>query len=177
MTGRRYENVFSGWRTDQAMKSAAKKLVRLALPALSAVVLFAGVCSAGAEERAPQQKCALVIHATGFHTQKGKAGAAVFNSRQGWPNDTEKSYVGSEIPKSNGTATFDYQVPPGVYAIVVIDDLNENEKLDRNFLGIPKEGFGFANNPRVFFRAPSFETASIEVKCPRTETTIHMDYR
>jgi uncharacterized protein (DUF2141 family) len=32
----------------------------------------------------------------------------------------------------------------GEYAIAVIQDLNENGKLDKNFLGIPKEPYGFS---------------------------------
>lgn len=158
------------------MRSTAKKLFYLTL-SLPVVVLFAGFCPADAEGAAPPQKCELAIHATGFRTDKGKAGAAVFDSPKGWPSESQRAYVGGEIPKSNGTATFDYQVPPGVYAIVVIDDVNENEKLDRDFFGIPKEGFGFANNPRVFLRAPSFEAASIHVNCPKTETTVRVEYR
>ena len=32
------------------------------------------------------------------------------------------------------------------YAIRFIHDENRNEELDTNFLGIPKEGFGFSND-------------------------------
>ena len=32
----------------------------------------------------------------------------------------------------------------GDYAVAIIQDLNENEKLDKNFLGIPKEPYGFS---------------------------------
>ncbi len=35
-------------------------------------------------------------------------------------------------------------VESGEYAVAVIQDLNENEKLDKNFLGIPKEPYGFS---------------------------------
>ena len=43
--------------------------------------------------------------------------------------------------------------------------------------GIPKEGFGFTNNPHVLLSAPSFDTAAITVSCPTTETTIHLIYK
>ena len=42
-------------------------------------------------------------------------------------------------------------------------DANENEKLDTNFLGIPKEQFGFSNDAKGSFGPPSFESASFEV--------------
>ena len=51
------------------------------------------------------------------------------------------------------------KVPPGTYAISVFHDANENGKLDSNFAGIPKEGFGFSNNAMGMFGPPSFGEA------------------
>jgi len=36
----------------------------------------------------------------------------------------------------------------GVYAVSVFHDENENQKLDKDFVGIPKEGYGASNNPK-----------------------------
>jgi uncharacterized protein (DUF2141 family) len=74
-------------------------------------------------------------------------------------------------------ATETFQVPPGRYGIVVIHDENENQKLDRNFFGIPKEGFGFSNNPRIFFSAPSWQAASTTITCPVTRVEIRLIYK
>ena len=68
-------------------------------------------------------------------------------------------------------------VPPGEYGVVTIHDENKNRKLDRNFIGIPKEGFGFANNPHVGLSAPAFAMAMVHVSCPVTETNIHIIYK
>ena len=40
-------------------------------------------------------------------------------------------------------------IPPGTYAIAVFHDENANGKLDKNFLGIPCEGYGASNNVRT----------------------------
>jgi uncharacterized protein (DUF2141 family) len=64
---------------------------------------------------------------------------------------------------------------PGAYALALIHDENANHKLDTNFLGIPKEGFGFSNNPRILFGPPSFEKASFELKEDQV-VTIEMRY-
>ena len=53
-------------------------------------------------------------------------------------------------------------VPAGTFAIAVFHDTNSNGKLDKNFLGIPKEGYAFSNNVFGTFRAPGFEDASFE---------------
>ena len=44
-------------------------------------------------------------------------------------------------------------------AAVVLHDENENMKLDRNFLGVPKEGWGMSNNPKALAKAPEFGRA------------------
>jgi uncharacterized protein (DUF2141 family) len=52
----------------------------------------------------------------------------------------------------------------GDYAVSVIHDENENGELDKNMVGIPKEGFAFSNNVMGSFGPPSFDKAKISVK-------------
>lgn len=121
--------------------------------------------------------CSLVIHVDGFRNQKGDAGISVFNSPDGWPENNEKAFLHGPHPFTGTSTTITLQVPPGRYAIAALHDENSNHKLDRNIFGIPKEGFGFSNNPHVILTAPSFDTAAIPVSCPTTETTIHLIYK
>jgi uncharacterized protein (DUF2141 family) len=37
-------------------------------------------------------------------------------------------------------------IDPGVYGVQAFHDQNDNFDLDRNFLGLPKEGMGFSND-------------------------------
>jgi uncharacterized protein (DUF2141 family) len=86
--------------------------------------------------------------------------------------DSEEGYTDKIKPVEarmvEVTATGDVSVrfddlKPGSYAIMIMHDENNNGKLDSNILGIPKEGYGFSNNPRVM-RQPTFEEAKFEVK-------------
>lgn len=52
---------------------------------------------------------------------------------------------------------------PGKYAFKFSHDENKNEKLEVNWLGIPKEGFGFSNNPIMIFGPPSFIKTLFEI--------------
>jgi uncharacterized protein (DUF2141 family) len=81
------------------------------------------------------------------------------------------------FPVANRQATEIFQVAPGRYGVVVIHDENSNMKLDRNFFGIPKEGFGFSHNPGVFWSAPSFQSAVVPVACPATQIEIRLIYK
>ena len=46
---------------------------------------------------------------------------------------------------SNGILVVEVKLEPGKYGISLMDDENFNGKMDYNFIGIPKEGFGFSN--------------------------------
>ena len=54
-------------------------------------------------------------------------------------------------------------IPDGKYAVNVLHDENENGEIDKNFIGIPKEGYAFSNNTGKF-GPPDFKEASFEFK-------------
>ena len=58
---------------------------------------------------------------------------------------------------------FVINIPDGKYAIALFIDKNKNKKIDKNFIGIPKEQFGFSNNAMGKLSAPSFQQAMFEV--------------
>ncbi len=55
-------------------------------------------------------------------------------------------------------------IKPGIYAVSVFFDLNDNATLDKNGFGIPKEPYGFSNNVLPLTRPASFEESRFEVK-------------
>lgn len=64
--------------------------------------------------------------------------------------------------KQIGNLTFDFDVAPGEYAIAVYHDKNDNDKLDKNMVGYPREPFGFSNNYRPVVSAPDFQDCAFE---------------
>ncbi|MFY0685798.1 MAG: DUF2141 domain-containing protein [Cyclobacteriaceae bacterium] len=62
------------------------------------------------------------------------------------------------------------ELPDGEYAITIFQDLNNNEELDTNFIGIPSEPYGFSNNARGQFGPPKYEQCKFEVKGNSTMT-------
>lgn len=59
------------------------------------------------------------------------------------------------------------EIDAGVIAVVVFHDENENGRMDRNFIGIPKELIGISNNYRPK-GPPNFQLASISVGAMET---------
>lgn len=62
---------------------------------------------------------------------------------------------------------------PGQYAMGIYHDSNDNEKFDKNFLGIPKEHFGASNNPKFGLEKPPIDGSLFEV----TETGADISLR
>jgi len=54
-------------------------------------------------------------------------------------------------------------LPPGRYAAVAYHDENGNNDLDVNALGMPKERYGFSNDPPMLMGPPLFKDAAFDV--------------
>jgi len=67
-------------------------------------------------------------------------------------------------------------IPPGTYALAVIHDENMNGKLDTNWLGIPKEGYGFSNDVKALLGAPSFSAASFKYDGGTLDLMVSLHY-
>ena len=131
-----------------------------------------------AQQTAPG--CTLRIHVDGLRNSTGDVGTTLFTTADGWPENNNKAFRHgpTTIPAGGREVTAVWEgLPAGDYAVAVIHDENQNHKLDKNFIGWPKEGFGFANNPHVGLSAPAFKDALAHVICPVTEITIHMQYK
>ena len=54
-------------------------------------------------------------------------------------------------------------ISPGKYAIQFFHDENENQKMDFNLIGIPKEKFGSSNDVKPILGPPKFEKMLFEI--------------
>lgn len=85
----------------------------------------------------------------------------VFESDKGNNSQQRPGIVGGLVKKVTvGEAEGTIELEAGTYSIGFFIDKNDNEKLDTNFLGVPKEQFGFSNDAMGRFGPPSFEAAS-----------------
>ena len=65
-------------------------------------------------------------------------------------------------------------LPSKTYAVAVFLDHNEDGKLNRNFLGIPTEKFGFSSNPIIKNGPPKFGNSAILVVGKNTNIQIEL---
>jgi uncharacterized protein (DUF2141 family) len=78
------------------------------------------------------------------------------------------------IPAAAGPVRFE-GMPQGTYALSVFHDENRNGKLD-TMLGIPREGFGFSQNPVVRFGPPRFNQVRFQISSGISRQTLRLQY-
>ena len=108
----------------------------------------------------------LTVRVTGARKAKGKIRVALFRDRNGFPNDASQAVhtQAADIdPQTLSAQVVFTDLPGGVYAVSVFHDENMNEKLDKNFMGVPKEGYGASNNPKKKVGPPSFEETKFQL--------------
>ncbi len=118
----------------------------LLLPGLAMMicVFFADAQLVNAQEE-PAVVDTLKVTVKGLKAGKGNIRVAVFDNahREEFPEGTY--LYGAEVPATAEQVTVAIaDVTHGQYAIAVIQDLNENQKLDRNIFTKPKEPYGFS---------------------------------
>lgn len=102
----------------------------------------------------------------GFNTNTGTVRLTLFEEKQknNFPNKSEKASYTSNTTIINGAAIISFKnVPAGNYAIFVYHDSNNNQKLDHNWIGLPKEKFGYYKHYKVKLRPPSFKDVSFKI--------------
>lgn len=73
-------------------------------------------------------------------------------------------------PAGSRQITLPINLPNGEWAVALTQDLNENDLVDRNFLGIPTEPYAFSNNVRPTVRAPYFDECKFQVNGAKVVT-------
>ncbi|EKF55166.1 hypothetical protein I215_09052 [Galbibacter marinus] len=61
------------------------------------------------------------------------------------------------------------------YSIASFLDENDNQKLDKNFVGMPQEPYGFSKNVKGTFGPPSFEETKITLDQKNKQINITLD--
>ena len=115
----------------------------------------------------------LTIQVQNIEIPEGTLFLGLFDSTVDYDNDKSKTGFFTQTLVSGSTANIVYEgLPSGWYAIKVYHDVNDNKTLDKNFMGFPKEQYGFSNNAMGTLGPPSFEESQFEIKEDTTHVVI-----
>lgn len=116
----------------------------------------------------------LELKVTDLKNARGKVLVSLFTDEASFLKSPYKTLAVDISEAKEVRVRFD-GLAAGSYALAVFHDKNDNGELDTNFLGIPKEGYGWSNNPKPTFRAARYdecmftiasasETVSLEIE-------------
>ncbi|MEM7354485.1 MAG: DUF2141 domain-containing protein [Acidobacteriota bacterium] len=111
----------------------------------------------------------LTVHLDCLKTREGVVRIALFDSA-----DTHLKESVDSASVSAGQGSVHWQssdLPAGEYSLAIYHDVNDNGRLDKNFLGLPKEPYGFSNNLRARFGPPKWAKGKLTV-AGATETRV-----
>lgn len=117
----------------------------------------------------PAESVNLTVKVSGFDGSKGNLVLAIYRSTDTFPS-TSNTYKNATVAVDklvDGKYTI-HKLPKNTYAVAVYQDVNKNGKLDKNLFGVPTERYGFSNNARGTFSAPSFSEAKVSVQGDKT---------
>jgi uncharacterized protein (DUF2141 family) len=139
-----------------------------AAPILAAMAILASTAVLAAT---PTLAGDLTINISGIAPSGGQIYVAVYDRPEAFPTSGQQRT--GQVLEANGPHVVVHfkDLPPGAYAAVAFQDVNGNGKLDKNFLGIPKEPFGFSNGARGSAGPPKFSAAAVTLN-PDCTTTI-----
>ncbi len=126
-----------------------------------------------------QAECpAINVKIKNIDNNTGVIACAIFESPEGFPDNFLEFASRIMLTQIKGkVASFEFSdIKPGKYAIAVIHDENHNGKLDKNWLGIPKEGYGFSHDAKAFMSAPSFYDAEFSYDGGDLQISIKLKY-
>ena len=107
----------------------------------------------------------LEIKITNIENGHGTIYIAILDSAEGWLKSDAESKpfrdITQPVSSTDDLLISVQDLPPGKYAISLFQDLDGDSEMDKNFIGFPKEPFGFSA-PMGKFGPPKFNEAAIE---------------
>ena len=137
-----------------------------------------GILFAEGNTNAEQTRFGVItVHIIDLKEIKGMIRISLYNSKKGFPGKHEQAYATAvkKVTSNTESVLFEH-LPYGTYAVSIMHDENSNGKLDTNFIGIPKEGVGVSNNPRIGMGGPKFNDSVFTLNSKELELTVAMKY-
>lgn len=119
----------------------------------------------------------MIIQIRGIESDQGEIFIALHNNANSFPKKADLAVDKTRAKIKDGIAFVEFNdLEFGYYAISCFHDKNNNGKMDYNWLGIPKEGFGFSRNVEVKMSPPKFDDAKIKFTKDKQTVKIKLQY-
>jgi uncharacterized protein (DUF2141 family) len=136
---------------------------------ISSVFLFGSFSNAGE----------IHINVKGIRNQNGHIVCGLFNAEKGYPSEPKgNALIVLKVAATKSEVACQFSsLKAGTFAVSVLHDENDNDKMDTNFLGIPKEGYGASLNHYHSTSAPTFSENKLDItEVEKKELNIDLQY-
>ena len=126
-----------------------------------------------AEAAKPVPTATLTIHIENV----GKGGMVRLGlyDRAGYPDDKSKPVASADVTAVEGETIVTLRdVPPGTYAIETYQDVNNNDRMDTTWLGLPLEPYGFSRDAHPVLSKPPFSKVKFALLAGVQDQTLHL---
>lgn len=107
----------------------------------------------------------VAVSVEGVSSNKGIVYGSIYISNEGFPEDKELAYTyqfTAASEASEGTILLNFpSIPAGWFVVAILHDKDGDEELSFNAFGVPKEKYGFSQNPDSLFGPPAFDDAAV----------------
>ncbi|WP_448212012.1 DUF2141 domain-containing protein [Colwellia sp. MEBiC06753] len=115
---------------------------------------------------------------TNINSSNGQIVVRVYDNKANWMSDkadeiTLEQAFGLDAVENN-RIDVSLELPQGNYSLYLFHDLDNNNEMAANWLGIPKEPVGTSNNAKGFMGPPSFDDANFTVTSEQNNLAIKL---
>ena len=139
---------------------------------VAALLIGAGLLGAAAPAPRLAETSSVTVVVSSLVSTSSTVKLFFYNTRAGFLKSGQWALSKSVKPEGKSTFTLPVDLPKGEWAVAITQDLNNNNKIDKNFLGIPTEPYAFSNNFRPTVAAPKFDGCMFVVDGPGTVVSI-----
>jgi uncharacterized protein (DUF2141 family) len=122
---------------------------------------------------APNPTATLTIHIENV----GRGGIVRLGlyDRAGYPDDKSTPIAAADVTAVEGeTVVTLHDIRPGTYAIEAYQDVNNNDKMDTTWLGLPLEPYGFSRDAQPVLSKPPFSKVKFPLVAGEQSQTLHL---
>lgn len=119
-------------------------------------------------------KGTLVVSVENVNKQSGDLRLGLYISKSSYDAEDNPDYWIVHKVESTGTVRVVIEdLPFGKYAIAMIHDVNGNTELDYNFVGVPKEPYGFSKKS-ARFKKPAFNEVNFDFSSDQQQVKVQL---
>ena len=106
-------------------------------------VLIQLACSFALTAENVEKENKVTVNISKIESSEGQIILCIYDSSDNY--DKRKAFQEFKLKPEIDNVTFETQLPDGEYLVMLVQDINDNGKLDTSFIGMPKEPVGLSN--------------------------------